>query len=133
LRERSEAWNFFGDFHAVSGFLHLFQNYCNKAKNHPVVLPPDLFANAVTCDDLQTLLRLGRVLTDKSPTAKMRDSYALKLFSLTNCSKCIEAKNLMAVMYLLPWSLQEQFLRSRRLSRQERFEKAILACNQRLS
>jgi hypothetical protein len=111
----------------VSDFLHLFKNYGNKAKNHAVVLSHDSFANAVTCDDLQTLLRLGRVLTDKSSTAKMRDSYALKLFSLTNCSKCIEAKNLMVVMYLLPWSLQEEVLRSHRLSRQERLEKAILA------
>jgi hypothetical protein len=34
----------------------------------------------------------------------------------------------MAVMYLLPWLLQEEVLRSRRLSRQERLEKAILAC-----
>jgi hypothetical protein len=113
----------------IRDFLHLCKNYCNKAKNHPVVLSPDSFANVVTCDDLQTVLRLGRVLTDKSSTAKMRDSYALNLFSLTNCSKCIEAKNLMAVMYLLPWPLQEEVLRSRRLARQERLEKAILACN----
>jgi hypothetical protein len=77
-------------------------------KNHPIVLSPDSFADAMTSDDFQTLLRLGRVLTDKSSTAKERDSYALKLLSLTNCSKGIEAKNLMAVMYLLPWSLDRK-------------------------
>jgi hypothetical protein len=59
---------------------------------------------------------------------KERDSYALKLFSLINCSKCIETKNLMALMSLLPWSLQEEVLRSDRLSRQERLEKVVFAC-----
>jgi hypothetical protein len=111
----------------VSDFLHLLKNFCNKIKNHAVVLSPDSLANIVTCEELQNILELGRVLTDKSSTAKMRDSYALKLFSLTNCFKCIESESLMELMYLLPWALQEEVFRSPGLSRQERLDKAILS------
>jgi hypothetical protein len=107
--------------------LHMWKNWCNKVKNHPVVLCPDSLANAVRCEDLQALLRLGKVLTDRSPTGKMRDAYALKLFSLTNCAKCIDNKHMMELMYLLPWALQEEVIRSPNLPRQDRLEKAILS------
>jgi hypothetical protein len=111
----------------VGDFLHLWKNYCNKVKNHPVVVCPDSLANMVPCDALQALLGLGRVLTDETPTGKMRDADALKLFTLANCTKCLEHHDLTALMYLMPWTLQEVVIRSPLLSRQERLEKAILS------
>jgi hypothetical protein len=105
----------------------MWKNWCSKVKNHPVVLCPDSLANSVTCEELQALLRLGKVLTDKSPTGKMRDAYALELFSLTNCVKCIDNKHMTELMYLPPWALQEEVIRSPELPRQDRLEKAILS------
>jgi hypothetical protein len=70
---------------------------------------------------------LGKVLTDKSPAGKMREEYALKFFSLPNCAKCIDTDHMMELMYLLPWTLQEEVVRSPDLSRQERLDKAILS------
>jgi hypothetical protein len=111
----------------VGDFLHLWKNFCNKVKNHSVVLCPGSLLNAVTVDELQSLLTLGQVLKDKSPTGRMRDSYALQLFTLSNCLKCLQNQNMMAFMYLLPWSLQEEVIRSPLLSRQERLNKAVIS------
>jgi hypothetical protein len=57
----------------------------------------------------------------------MRDSYALKLLSLINCSKCIQAEDVISLLCLLPWALQKEVIRRRTLSRQERLEKATLS------
>jgi hypothetical protein len=103
------------------------EKLCNKMKNYPIVLSSDFIVNAMTCEELQTLLRLRKILTDKSLLAKMRDSYAVKLFSFTNCSTCIDSENMMSLMYLLLWALQEEVMRNPFLSRGERLEKAILS------
>jgi hypothetical protein len=112
----------------VGDFLHLWKNYCSRVKNHPVTLSPDSVQNAVNGDDLESLLKLGAALQDKSSIGKMRDSYALKLFSLENCLKCMDADDKeKELMYLLPWALQEEVIRSPTLSRQERLDKATLS------
>jgi hypothetical protein len=112
----------------VGDFLHLWKNYCSRVKNHPVTLSPDSVQNAVKGDDLESLLKLGAALQDKSSIGKMRDSYALKLFSLENCLKCLNADDQEnELMYLLPWALQEEVIRSPTLSRQERLDKATLS------
>jgi hypothetical protein len=62
-------------------FLHLWKNFCNKVKNHPVVRSPDSHESSVTCEELESLLSLGQPLRDKSPAGRMRDCYALQLFT----------------------------------------------------
>jgi hypothetical protein len=57
----------------------------------------------------------------------MRDSYALQLFSLENCLKCLQEGQVNELMYLLPWVLQEEVLRNPALSRAQRLEKATLS------
>jgi hypothetical protein len=57
----------------------------------------------------------------------MRDAYALKLFSLANCADCMEKEADLALMYLLPWALLEEVIRSPDLSRLGRLEKALLS------
>jgi hypothetical protein len=57
----------------------------------------------------------------------MRDSYALRLFSLENCLKCLQGNQTNELMYLLPWALQEEVLRNPSLTREERLEKATLS------
>jgi hypothetical protein len=112
----------------VGDFLHLWKNYCSRIKNHPVTLSPDSVNNAVNGEDLESLLKLGAALQDKSSIGKMRDSYALKLFSLKNCLDCLNTEDKeKELMYLLPWALQEEVIRSPTLSRQERLDKATLS------
>jgi hypothetical protein len=90
----------------VGDFLHLWKNYCSRVKNHPVTLMPDSVHNVVNSDDLESVLKLGVALQDKSSIGKMRDWYALKLFSLENYLKCLNAPDEeKELMYLLPWAL----------------------------
>jgi hypothetical protein len=111
----------------VSDFLHMWKNFCNKVKNHPVTLCPELDEDVITCEDLEALLELGNALSDKSSIGRMRDSYAVQLFSLINCSDCMEKDEDLALLYLLPWALQEEVIRSPHLLRRERLEKAVLS------
>jgi hypothetical protein len=97
-------------------------------KNHTVTLSPDsnvLFN--LSADSLEALLKLGAPLQDRSSIGKMRDSYALQLFSLKNCLKCLEQGQTNELMYLLPWALQEEVLRHPSLRREQRLEKAVLS------
>jgi hypothetical protein len=112
----------------VGDFLHLWKNYCNRVKSHPFTLSPDSVEDAVKGEDLETLLGLVAALTDKWSVGKMRDSYALQLFSLQNCLKYLSKRgDEKELMYLMPWALQEEVMRSPTLSRQERLSKAILS------
>jgi hypothetical protein len=111
----------------VGDYLHLWKTQCSKVKNHLVVLSPDCLGTYVSVDELESLLQLGTVLTDKSSVGRMRDSYALKLFSLSNCIRCLDAEAYNEFMYLLPFALQEEVLRDTELPRDERLMRAILA------
>jgi hypothetical protein len=111
----------------VGDYLHLWKTLCSKVKNHPVVLSPDCLASWVKVEELESLLHLGTVLTDKSSVGRMRDSYALKLFSLSNCIRCLDADAYNEFVYLLPFALQEEVVRNPDLSREDRLMRAILA------
>jgi hypothetical protein len=111
----------------VTDFLHLLKTFCNRVKNHPVAICPGLPGSILTCADLESVFGLGNALSDKSSIGRMRDSYALQLFALTNCCNCLEKDSDLGLMYLLPWALQEEVIRSPTLSRAERLEKALLS------
>jgi hypothetical protein len=111
----------------VSDFLHMWKNFCNKVKNHPVTICPELPDDFITCEDLEVLLGLGGTLSDKSSIGRMRDSYPLQLFSFDNCARCAEEGDHLSLLYLLPWALQEEVIRNPDLTRQERLEKAVLS------
>jgi hypothetical protein len=111
----------------VGDFLHIWKSFCNKVKNHPVTLNPESVQTLVHRTQLQRILRLGSALIDCSPIGNTRDSYALQLFSLANCAKLIDANEPIALLYLLPWALQEEVIRSSSLDRAERLSKAILS------
>jgi hypothetical protein len=48
----------------VGDFLYPETNFCNKINNHPIILSPDSLANAVTIGELQTLLKLGKAVSN---------------------------------------------------------------------
>jgi hypothetical protein len=112
----------------VGDFLHLWKLFCNRVKNHPVTMSPEFRVDfTITANSLDTILNLGAALRDRSSIGKMRDSYALQLFSLENCLKCLQEDQTNELMYLLPWALQEEVLRNPTLTREQRFEKAVLS------
>jgi hypothetical protein len=111
----------------VSDFLYLWKNFCNKVKNHPVAISPEIPDDVLTCQNRESLLNFGNALSDKSSIGPMHDSYALQLFSLANCLYCMEEDGDLALLYLLPWALQEELIRSSALTRREGCEKAILS------
>jgi hypothetical protein len=112
----------------VSDFLHLWKNFCKKVKNYPVAICPEMSDDVLTCQDPESLLNLGNALSDKSSIGRMGDPYALRLFSLANCLDCVEKDGDLALLYLLPWALQEEMIRGSALRRRELLEKAVLSC-----
>jgi hypothetical protein len=117
-----------GNMIPISDFLHHWKNFCTKVKNHPVAICPKMAEAVVTCQDLDSFLDLGNALSDKSSISRIGDSYALQLFSLADCLDCMEKDDDLAMLYLLPWDLQEEVIRSPTLGRSERLEKAIPSC-----
>jgi hypothetical protein len=72
-------------------FSPLWKVFCNRVKNHSVTLSPDDGTDlAIGADSLETLLKLGTALQDRSSIGKMRHSSALQLFSLEKCVKCLQ-------------------------------------------
>jgi hypothetical protein len=111
----------------VGDFLHIWKCYCNKVKNHRVAFTPDSPENSVDGQQLQDLRHLGNALRDQPPLGRMRDSYALQLFSLRDCLICADNNWFTKLLYLLPWSVQEEVMNNPGLSREGGLEKAILS------
>jgi hypothetical protein len=90
----------------VGDFLHMWKCFCNRVKNHTVILCPDSLHNYfLSADTLETILKLDAALWDRSSIGKMGDSCALQLFSLENCLRCFKEKQVNELMDLLPWAL----------------------------
>jgi hypothetical protein len=54
----------------VGDFLHLWKNYCNRVKSHPVTLSPDSVEGAVKGEDLEAPLGLGGLLQTNRQSGK---------------------------------------------------------------
>jgi hypothetical protein len=54
----------------VTDYLHLWKNFCNKIKNHPVALRPDSLDSAVDGYYLESKLSLGPAVLDKSAVGR---------------------------------------------------------------
>jgi hypothetical protein len=101
--------------------------FLNKVKNYLVVMSSDCLEMAVSVADLESVRHLGRALSDKSSVERMRDSYALQPFSISNCSKCLSPGHVNEFMFMLPWALQEEVIRAPELSCEEQFITAVLS------
>ena len=83
--------------------LHLWKSVRTRYLKKPVAL----FANSPTTTDYQStknILDLGKVLDDFTSAGKMRDIYALKLFTLQNVSKLLKESNYADAIFLFPFS-----------------------------
>jgi hypothetical protein len=79
-------------------------------KNQLVAICPELPENILTCQYLKSFLDSGSGFSDKSSIGRIRDSYVLKMFSLANYLDCMDKDSDLALMYLLPWALQEEII-----------------------
>ena len=59
----------------------------------------------VSLSKMIEVLDIGKALTDKSSTSKMKDFYPLKIFTMENVQKLLDANHFAEAMYLLPYSL----------------------------
>jgi hypothetical protein len=111
----------------VPDFLHHLKNFCNKVKNHPVAIRPELPEDILTCQDLASLFDFGNVFSDRLYINQMCNLDALKLSSLANWLDCMDKDSDLVLMYFLPWAPREDIIRNPRLPQKERLEKAILS------
>ena len=109
------------DMAIIADFLHILKNARSRLLNNKVSLSPD-GKDAFSAKDLNTVLQLGSSLTDYSAKGRMRDSYALELFTLTNFFRLMSRGKLHMAFYILPYCLWEQVLRNQHLSLQMRRE-----------
>ena len=84
--------------------LHFAKNARARVINHPIALVWDKNVELVTGECLENILRLGKVLEDRTTIGKMRDCYVIKLFTLSNVVKLIRAQYYAGAFFLLPYA-----------------------------
>ena len=109
----------------IADFLHLLKNARCRILNNRVSLSPD-GADSFSAEELNNVLALGRSLTDRSSNGKMRDSYALELFTLDNFLRLVENGQLHAAFYILPYCLWCEVIRNPYICPQMRRD--LIAC-----
>ena len=105
----------------IADFLHLLKNARSRIINNRVSLSP-CGADAFSAAELNDVLLLGSSLTDYSTKGRMRDSYALEIFTLGNFSRLVSEKKHHMAFYLLPYCLWAEVFRNPYLSIQMRRE-----------
>ena len=101
--------------------LHILKNARARLLGSRITLSLD-GSFCFTAGDLNRILQLGSALTDRSSKGKMRDRYALELFSLDNFTKLVAQKEWMMAFFLLPYALWTAAVRYPKLSTQMRRE-----------
>ena len=71
----------------------------------PITFSVNNAAFVATIENMEKVLKLGAVFSDKSATSKMKDFYPIKLFTLDNVDKLMEAEMVPEALYLLPFAL----------------------------
>jgi hypothetical protein len=107
--------------------LHLMKNMRNKLVSHPIAMNPRSLVNVFDCDSIQTILNLGDVLEDKSTIGRMRDCYAIKLFTFENAERCLLANKPACTVYLFIFALLYSCLHMINISISQRLFRSRLA------
>ena len=89
----------------VADPLHFGKNVRGKLLDHDVaVLATEKEFLSTNASTLESILRLGDTLQDKSQVGRMRDVYVTKLFSLKNVCILLEKKQYHAAILFLPYA-----------------------------
>lgn len=109
------------EFPIAGDLLHILKNARARLLAGPITLSLD-GAFSFTADDMNKILQIGQSLTDKSSKGKMRDRYALEIFSLANFEKLVTQKEWTMAFFILPYALWAAAVRYPKLSTQMRRE-----------
>ena len=103
----------------LGDFLHILKNARSRLINGAVTL---VFngARPFNGEKMNAVLKLGKALTDKSTTGKMKDCYALQIFTLENFLTLLRHKCTHMAFYVLPYALWSCAVRSPVMSTQMR-------------
>ena len=82
--------------------LHAMKNMRSRLIKHSIQIFK--WNQHTAIDEIRTLLDLGPVLSDESQIGKMRDSYAVSLFTFKNVSKLLKAGQFVAACFFLPFA-----------------------------
>ena len=85
--------------------LHVFKNLRARIINHSlaITLKNDKQPAIIELKRLKEILSLGKILDDETQIGKMRDSYAVNLFTFDNLIKLLEAEYYEAVLLFFPF------------------------------
>lgn len=103
----------------LGDFLHILKNARSRLINGKVSLTYN-GVRPFDAAEMDEILNLGKPLRDKSSTGKMKDSYALEIFTLDNCFFLLLNGRLEMAFYLLPYALWSCVMLHPKLSVQTR-------------
>ena len=109
----------------LTDFLHILKNARSRIINGVVTLTYN-GAKPFSADEMESVLRIGKPLLDKSPTGKMKDSYALSIFTLENFFTLLHHGHPEMAFYILPYTLWACVVREPLLSTQMRRDLVVL-------
>jgi hypothetical protein len=93
----------------VTDLLHFAKCLRNKLSHHPLSLNSSL--RPITGEAVAASLGFGTCLDPKSPGSQLKDSLALRVFTLENLAKLVGSNSTIAAIYFLPvvlWRLANQ-------------------------
>ena len=102
--------------HPIGDFLHLLKNARSRLLSFKIKIFPDPNSSSIEVKKLLETLNLKKVFSDKSQLGKMRDSYILKLYNISNVLICLENKMLLEALYLLTYAAWMEALRNPNIS-----------------
>ena len=110
----------------IGDFLHMLKNARARVFNGKV----SVFATGnfpFDANDMNKVLKLGRSLTDNTSKGRMRDSYALEIFTLDNFRCLVDQECEHIAFYILPYALWNTVVNNPSLSCQMRREMLSMA------
>lgn len=105
----------------LGDLLHMLKNARARLIGNVVSLSLD-GSFSFTAADMNKVLQLGLPLTDKTSKGKMRDRYALEIFSLSSFTQLVAEREWVMAFYVLPYALWTAVVRYPGLSTQMRRE-----------
>lgn len=105
----------------IGDFLHLLKNARSKIMNSDVTIFYDGFYK-FNANDLESILHLGKPLTDYNTVGKMKDSYALDIFTIPNYFLLLKNGKISEAYYILPYALWTEAVRNPTYTPQQRLD-----------
>jgi hypothetical protein len=88
----------------ISDPLHLWKGFRNHLLGRFLPLDSSSVLNVLRAHEMESNLRVGEALTDKSRIGCMGDVHPLKRFTLENALNCIQNDKNHEMLYIMPWA-----------------------------